>query len=262
MKQEQPPVIEKEGLGPRSLMRLLGLFDALAASTDGMTLAELNVALDTPKSSLLNLLRPLVLEAYLMHDGTRYRLGPAIFRMSANVMAAWNFAKVLRPFMVELSSACKETVYLGVLDVEEKVVTYVEVLESAQSVRYSMTVGQRRPLYCTAAGRVLLAHAPASFLDTYLDTVKLEALTPRTKSTREALLAELALIRETGIAVSKGELVSESGGMSVPVRSPDGTVIAAMAIGAPLERFETHFDRLQEILLGVARRASGSACPR
>ncbi|QJQ01529.1 MULTISPECIES: IclR family transcriptional regulator [Herbaspirillum] len=262
MKPEHPPAVEKESLGPRSLMRLLGLFDALAASSDGMTLAELNVALDTPKSSLLNLLRPLVLEAYLMHDGTRYRLGPAIFRMSANVMAAWNVAKVLRPFMVELSSACKETVYLGVLDVEEKVVTYVEVLESAQSVRYSMTVGQRRPLYCTAAGRVLLAHAPATFLDTYLDTVELAALTPRTKSTREALLAELAQIRKTGIAVSKGELVSESAGMSVPVRSPDGTVIAAMAIGAPLERFEANIDRLREILLGVARRVSGLAVPR
>jgi len=229
-----------------------------------MSLGEIASAVGLPPSTVHGIVRTLLGHGMVTQesDTGRYRLGPAIFRMSANVMAAWNFAKVLRPFMVELSSACKETVYLGVLDVEEKVVTYVEVLESAQSVRYSMTVGQRRPLYCTAAGRVLLAHAPAPFLDTYLDTVKLEALTPRTKSTREALLAELALIRETGIAVSKGELVSESGGMSVPVRSPDGTVIAAMAIGAPLERFETHFDRLQEILLGVARRASGSACPR
>ena len=49
-----------EVTGPRSLTRLLGLFDVLAKSKDGMTLAELNQALKSPKSSLLNLLRPLV----------------------------------------------------------------------------------------------------------------------------------------------------------------------------------------------------------
>lgn len=258
MKSEGIPALEKDALGPRSLMRLLGLFDVLAKSADGMSLAELNVALETPKSSLLNLLRPLVAEAYLMHDGVRYRLGPAIFRMSANVMAAWNFSKVLRPFLHELSHACKETVYLGVLDVEEKVVTYVEVLESAQSVRYSIAVGQRRPLYCTAAGRILLAHAPAPFLEAYLRTVNLEKLTPYTRCTSGALIEELAQVRDTGIAISKGEWVTESGGMSVPIRAPDGAVIAAMAIGAPIERFEANVQQLQKSLLDVARRASGS----
>ena len=51
--------------GPRSLTRLLGLFDVLAKSKHGMSLAELNQALQSPKSSLLNLLRPLVIDGYL-----------------------------------------------------------------------------------------------------------------------------------------------------------------------------------------------------
>ena len=51
--------------GPRSLMRLLGLFDALAKSKEGLTLADLNTELSSPKSSLLNLLRPLVADALL-----------------------------------------------------------------------------------------------------------------------------------------------------------------------------------------------------
>lgn len=258
MKAENLAAVEKDMGGPRSLMRLLGLFDALAKLTDGMTLAELHVVLETPKSSLLNLLRPLVAESYLIHDGVRYRLGPAIFRMSANVMAAWNFSKVLRPFMTEISEGCDETVYVGVLDVQEKVITYVDVIESAQSVRYSMSVGQRRPLYCTAAGRVLLAYAPAAFIEDYLRTVPLEKRTPDTVSTKKALREELARIRETGISVSKGELVPESAGIAVPVRAPDGQVIAAMAIGAPVERFNKRFDELQSVLLDVSRRASGS----
>lgn len=249
---------EKEVPGPRSLMRLLGLFDVLAKLPDGMTLAELSVSLDTPKSSLLNLLRPLVADAYLMHDGMRYRLGAAIFRLSANVMSAWSFAKALRPFLLELSDACKETVYVGVLDVNEKVITYVDVAESVQSVRFSIAVGQRRPLYCTAAGRVLLAHAPNEFIEEYLRTVKLEKRTPNTRSTKKSLRDELRQIRDTGISISKGEWALESAGLSVPILGPDGGVIAALAMGAPLERFETNFQRLKVSILDIARRASGS----
>src|ERR1700730_18561004 len=113
----------------RSLTRLLALFDVLAEAPDGMSLAELNVVLETPKSSLLNLLRPLVSEGFLMHAGGRYRLGPSIFRLSANVMAVWNFSRMLRPFLVELSERNHETVYIGVLDPEHKVITYVDVIE-------------------------------------------------------------------------------------------------------------------------------------
>ena len=62
--------------GPRALARLLALFDALSLASNGMTLAELNVALESPKSSLLNLLRPLVAEGFLVHSAGTYNLWP------------------------------------------------------------------------------------------------------------------------------------------------------------------------------------------
>jgi IclR family acetate operon transcriptional repressor len=54
---------ERSVTGPRALTRLLALFDALSASADGLSLADLSIVLDSPKSSLLNLLRPMVAEA-------------------------------------------------------------------------------------------------------------------------------------------------------------------------------------------------------
>ena len=247
---------EREVSGPRSLTRLLGIFDVLAKSPDGMSLAELNVALESPKSSLLNLLRPLVAEGFLMHDAGRYRLGPSIFRLSAGVMAAWNFSKLLHPFLVELSKSTNETVYIGVLDVEHKEITYVDVIESEQSVRYSMHIGLRRPLYCTAAGRVLLAHAPDAFITDYMKSVKLERRTSQTIATKKALRDELDHILESGLSVSRGELLPDSAGVSSPIFGPNGNVIAAMAIGAPLERFDRERPQLEKHMIRVAQRAS------
>ena len=58
--------------GPRSLNRILALFDLVAQSDQGLSLAELSTALDCPKSSLLVLLRPLTEKGYLMRENDAY----------------------------------------------------------------------------------------------------------------------------------------------------------------------------------------------
>lgn len=55
----------REAAGPRSLGRLLGLFDALARSAGGLTLAELNAALDSQNQNAASLM-PVHVEPYLI----------------------------------------------------------------------------------------------------------------------------------------------------------------------------------------------------
>jgi IclR family acetate operon transcriptional repressor len=250
-------VNDREMGGPRSLTRLLGLFDALARKSDGMTLADLNGVLESPKSSLLNLLRPLVVEGYLTHTQGQYRLGPTAFRLAATMMSAWNFPKMARPYLEELAARSKETVYIGVLDRAAQVITYVDAIDSPHSIRYAITVGMNRPLYCTAAGRVLLTFADEKFRDSYLRSTKLVRQTPETLTDRKELLKELERIRRTGLAVSVNQLFEGSAGISAPIYAAGGQVIAAIAIGAPAERFESEESNLREIILDVARRLSG-----
>jgi DNA-binding IclR family transcriptional regulator len=248
---------EREMGGPRSLTRLLGLFDALAKKSDGMTLADLNGVLESPKSSLLNLLRPLVVEGYLTHTQGQYRLGPTAFRLAATMMSAWNFPKMARPYLEELAERSKETVYIGVLDRAAQVITYVDAIQSAHSVRYAITVGITRPLYCTAAGRVLLTFADEKFRDNYLRSIKLARLTPNTLTDRKELLKELDKIRRAGVAISVSQLFEGSAGISAPIYASEGQVIAAIAIGAPADRFESEMPKLRDIILDVSRRLSG-----
>jgi IclR family acetate operon transcriptional repressor len=249
----------REITGPRSLTRLLGLFDALAKSGGGMTLAELNTVLESPKSSLLNLLRPLVADGYLNHDDGRYRLGPTIFRLAANIMSVWNFSNVIRPYLEDLQQRSRESVYLGVLDRAAKAITYVDSIDSPHLVRYSVPVGAVRPLYCTAAGRVLLAFAESEFQEDYLRSTKLEARTDRTVSSRKALRAELDRILKTRLSVSVGEMFPESAAVAAPIFGAHGRIVAAMAVGGPSERLQPRIEELKPIIADVATRASGIA---
>ena len=242
---------------PRSLMRLLGLFAAIAKTESGLTLARLSAVLDSPKSSLLTLLRPLVAKGFLIHEGGVYRLGAAIFRLASDILSTRNFPKLVRPFMEELVARSQETVFLAVIDRDGGKVAYVEGIDSPQPVRYTTPVGSARPLYCSAAGKLLLAFQDYAWRAQYLRTVKLKPMTPRTVTSRTALRKELEKIRRTGVAISIGEAIPGAAGIAAPIFSADKSVAAALLIGAPVDRFQREQAKLRGLVKEVAAKASG-----
>lgn len=54
----------------------------------------------------------------------------------------------------------------------------MDAIDSAHSIRCAITVGTSRPLYCTAAGQVLLAFADEEFQEEFLRSVELVRRTP------------------------------------------------------------------------------------
>lgn len=242
---------------PRSLTRVLGLFGAMARTADGMTLARLSAELESPKSSLLTLLRPLVGRGYLTHEGGVYRLGPSVFRLASDILSTRSFPKLIRPYMQQLVERSQESVYLAVIDKNARCVTYVEGIESPQPVRYMAPLGAPRALYCSAAGRLLLAYADREWREQYVRTVKLTPVTERTLTSRTGLRRELEKIRKAGIAVSIGEAVPGAAGLAAPVFDADGNAAAALLIGAPVDRFERKLPVLTKLMREVAAQASG-----
>lgn len=247
---------ERDVTGPRSLTRLLGLFDVLSTAPDGMSLAELNVTLESPKSSLLNLLRPLVAEGYLIHSAGHYRLGPSIFRLAASVMSAWNFPKMIRPFMEELCERTGESVLLGVLNREAEVLTYVEIIDSPHPVRYQIPVGTTRPLYASSAGRLLLAYTDKPWRDAYLASAQFRVKTA-IPVTRASLARELDKIRAEGVSTSIDNYMVGLAAVAAPVFDGDGECVASLNIAGPSDRFRNEMESLKAVVMEVAAKASG-----
>jgi DNA-binding IclR family transcriptional regulator len=247
---------EADVSGPRSLTRVLGLFDLLSLMPQGMTLSELCGSLGTPKSSLLNLLRPLVAEGYLVHVGGRYCIGHSLITMAAGVMSAWNFSKMIRPFMEELVRRTEETVLLGVLNRETEVLAFTEIINSPHPVRLQVPVGTIRPLYASPAGWVVLAYADKAFRDQYIASVQFK-LPMREPLTRVSLARQLAQVREDGVASAISPTVSGASGIAAPVFGASGECVAALTIAGPSDRFERKLDALKATLKDVAAKASG-----
>ena len=244
-------------VGPRSVTRILGLFEVLAKAGEGMSLAELSSILETPKSSLLTLLRPLVAEGYLSHGQNRYRLGPCIYRLAGAILTTRNFPKLMRPYLEKLSVSTGESVYLSVIDMDSQMVTHIDGIDSQNPVRYVSPLGAPRPLHCTAPGRLLLAYQDEKIQEQYLKTAKLKAMTWRTVTDRTTLKKQLKEIRDNGISISISELSEGAAGIAAPVFDTDGSVAAALVIAAPAERMQHKLNELSQLLSETAADASG-----
>jgi IclR family acetate operon transcriptional repressor len=245
----------RDDSGPRSLTRLLALFDALSVAPNGMTLADLNVALESPKSSLLNLLRPLVAEGFLVHSAGTYNLGPAIFRLSAGVLSANTTTKVVRPFLQELVERTGESAMWGVLNREVGEVTFTDVVDSPHPLRLQIPAGVRRPLYASPTGWVLLAYADKPWREQYLSSMVMTVPTS-TPITRALLLREFAKVRAEGCLASIDVPVAGLGSVSAPVFDASGDCVGAVNVAGPANRFRANVASLQTTVRQIAARAS------
>jgi IclR family transcriptional regulator, acetate operon repressor len=250
-----------DGSSGRSSARLVAALEALTRAEEGMGLAELSLAVGAPKSSLLGILRSLVRLGYLAHAHGLYRLGPRSFRLAADMLAVRRFPSLVRPVLQDLHARTEETVFLVKLDDVARRVTYVEGIDSPNPVRYTVPTGTTRPLYVSAGGLMLLAFQDPVFIDTYLRSVSLDPLTPRTITDVGKLRQRLQTIRRDGFAVSLGETVPGAAGVSAPIFNADGSVTAGLLIAAPIERFEKQLPRFKRLLQDAISIVSGITPP-
>lgn len=244
--------------GPRSLLRVLNIFENLVKAAEGMTLTELSQALEAPKSSLLSLLRPLVASEYLVHSGSRYGLGPAIVHLSMNVLAGRSYVSFARVFLQELADETNESIYLTAIDRDHRIVTYVDAIESRQAVRYAVGVGAIRPLFVSAAGRVLLAYQDPEWIESFLASGPFKSPVTGELVEADQLRKDLQRIREEGCAVSLSQAVDGAAGIAAPIVDATGRATHALLVAAPLDRMLNSLPRMREHLIDVAGRASAT----
>jgi IclR family acetate operon transcriptional repressor len=184
--------------GPQSVGRVIAILEYLAENKEGVSLAELATFAQAPKTSLVGLLAALVQEECLRrNDAGKYVLAERIYGLASRVRSGQELVTLARPFIRELMLGTGETVVLGVVADDADMVTYVDKVESDNPVRYTITVGERREMYCTSMGKALLAYAGPEQLRRVLAPRALRAFTMTTITSPETLQEELEEILRT-----------------------------------------------------------------
>lgn len=251
--EEDDATPERSRHGPRSLLRTLNILEHVAMQPDAVSLTQLSQDLDLPKSSLLGMLRTLTEHRYLENASGRYALGPSAHRLAVAILPGFSLARMARPVLRELADRSGETALLAVLDKEIGRLVYMDICETDRVVRYTVPVGTTRPLYCTAAGRVLLAWQPKERVERYLEALAAgpEPLEPPLRP--DEFWASLEKVRREVVSITLGEYIPEVAGIAAPILDRGGGIIGALALGIPIERGKASLSRLIKMTRDAAR---------
>ena len=168
----------------RATDRVIDILELAAASREGLALKDVSRGVETPKSSLLPLLRTLTARGYLEQGRAgEYRLGPKAVELGTRSRGRRDLVETARPALEALMRRTGETVFLATLTGDGTGIAYVDKVESEQIIRYSSGVGDRRPLHATASGKAILAFLPEPRRAEILESLELVRYTERTIAT-------------------------------------------------------------------------------
>lgn len=140
-----------------------------------------------------------------------------------------------------------ETVNLATLDGDQLV--YVGQAPSPRAMRMFTELGKHVHPHCRAAGKALLSMMADDEVRALLSRTGMPRQTENTITDPDALVAELAEIRERGYAVENGEMEVGVRCMAVPV--PSRVAPFAVSLSAPESRLTVELE--QQILPALTR---------
>lgn len=251
------PVTQLNVAAPQSVGRIFRILDFLATRPEGESLASIARAAEAPKNSIVGLLAGMVENGYITRDErATYRIGPTMFSLAMRVAGGMRLPGLVRPALERLMAGTGETALAGALAPDGDVVTYFEKVESANPVRYTVPLGERRELYPTAMGKLVLAFMAADKRDAYLRTHALQQFTASTVTSVRALRAQLKTIRETGVSHTCNERVIGASAIAAAVLGPQGQFVAGIGIAGPSERIRALREQHTKLLIREAKALS------
>ncbi|WP_225634443.1 IclR family transcriptional regulator [Streptomyces solaniscabiei] len=215
------------GTGP-VIGRALRILGAFSAQRPHLSLSELARRSGLPVSTVHRMLGDLLAWGALERDTQgRYRIGLRLWEVASLAPRSQGLRERALPHLEDLSCLVRENVQLAIRDASE--IVFVERIAPSGAVPTLTRVGGRLGITTTAAGLVLLAHAPAAVQDDALAR-EIPRHTPFTLTDSGRLRAVLAQTRTCGYAVSDRQLSTDTLSVAAPVTTSCGEVTAAVSV--------------------------------
>src|SRR5580698_9236961 len=194
---ETPPI--------QSLDRGLIILEAVAKSSNPVSLADLTTILGIDRSSAFRLANTLKRRGFLTYPTGRkdYILGPALWRFAHHYDWGTMLIRVSHEHVKQLASQTNETAHLAIR--EGKHALFIDHAASNHVISVSGQTGEMVPLYCTAHGKALLADLDLRELQSLFGTGPLVAHTNSTIGTVTQLAKVCKQIKAQGFATDDAE---------------------------------------------------------
>jgi IclR family transcriptional regulator, pca regulon regulatory protein len=218
-----------------SLERGLAILSCFSAEQPVLGVADVAEQLALTRSTAHRYLTTLHTLGYLQQGRARkYRLGLRVTELGMSALSSTELREHVQPSVEELREQSGYTVGVAVLDGPE--IVYVERARGTRRAQRDrdrqLRPGSRMPAYCTAMGKILLAHLPGWVQRELLGEIELEANSSHTITSKRKLRDALTQVANEGLAVNGEEFKPGVQAIAVPLRDESNEVVAAIGMSA------------------------------
>lgn len=215
----------------QTLFKGITLLEAIAANQP-VEARRLSVLLDIPLPTMYRLISALEERGYVMRapENGKYQLGVSFIQLGNIALRAFQLSDFIHPLLKEIAVRTGESASLMIRKGAQAIC--VDYAESDSTVRYSARVGQTRPLYAGAAGKVLLAYLGEEAIEKVISGLKLKKIGPNTIVDKNRLRERLKVIAQREYDVSSGELTEGVVAIAVPVFTAGRKIVGALTVNA------------------------------
>ncbi|MBS5112310.1 MAG: IclR family transcriptional regulator [Coprobacillus cateniformis] len=241
----------------RTLMRAIDILELLSKSKEGYTLTQLSTVLDSPKSSIFDIMKTLVFKNMVLEDNqsgvTRYKIGLQSFLIGSSYINAIDLVNIARNDLIDFANKMQATTFMAILD--DNMVTYIYKYESERSIITTANIGTRRSIHCAALGKAMIAFASKEEIEEAIAKTDFISYTQHTITSPDEYLKELEEVKQKGYAKDDRENTLQQIAAAAPIFDHTGQVVASISCVGFYES-QVNLDDLGILVKAVADRIS------
>jgi len=237
----------------QSLQRGLQIVEIVAEMAEPQTLSAIARKSKLNPSTTHHILKALVDFGYLVQAPKTniYSLSSKLFQLTRRTWTVDQLAEIATPFLEELGNLTGESSSLAVLRDGQVIIAAKQ--EQDGPLRVVQRIGELRPIYCTAVGKVLAAELSEKEFEELIEQIEFQRKTPKTITSPDVFRKEMVSIREKGVAFDNEEHIKGVRCLSAPIRDYSGKTRAALCVVGPKDNLSPkRIKKVQHNLLTVA----------
>ncbi len=241
----------------QSLKRGLQIVEMVAEMAEPPTLSAIARKSKLNRSTTHHILKALVEFGYLVRAPKThiYSLSSKLFRLTRRTWTAEQLAEIATPYLEELGSLTGEGTSLAVFRNGRVIIAAKQ--EQDGPLRVVQRIGESRPVYCTAVGKVLAAGLSEQDLEELIERTDFQRKTPKTITSPVGFRKEMARVRKRGLAFDNEEHIKGVRCLAAPIRDYSGETRAALCVVGPKDNLSPkRIAEHQHNLLGTANALS------
>ncbi len=191
----------------KSISRAVDALEVLAVSDTAMGVSDVARQLSTSKSTAFAILRTLEERNLVSSTGEgfqrRYTLGLGLARLGHRAVSRVSILDAAMPHLERLTKMTKLSSRVATMS--QGIAVVLGQVDGPNSIRFDLNMGGRERLHCTGIGKAILGRYSDSEVVDLAQQTGLPKRTGYTITSIDALLADIAKVRERGFSVDDEE---------------------------------------------------------